>query len=316
MPFWRSLHSFWRKRDGHLGLSGSTSVSSVANVKRAPRTETLTLEAESWHAWRSFSSGNPRSAVICALASLDAWISIVGTAAAQEKLAQPVASSGSSFPVVKSFLEPLLNVIALLVSIAVDAWNYVMGHPPAAVLLSATAAAIIAIKSIKTTRSVTRLRETFNNLNAANWDRDMIEARKVYANLLLTLSDNPQSIAEYCRVIKKAPKDQKTIAYGVYQKDEKGEIAETLMTILNEYEILSLGVRMGIVDEGFLFKSLRGTILRDWKNLRPLVEEYRRRYSSDLMYIEFEGLSNAWDKNRSYVSGKKMKLTTKNQHFS
>jgi hypothetical protein len=48
-----------------------------------------------------------------------------------------------------------------------------MQNPPAAVLLSTAAAIAIAVSSIKTTRMVTRLRETFNTLHAANWDEKL-----------------------------------------------------------------------------------------------------------------------------------------------
>lgn len=277
-------------------------------TRTSPRLAT-TWENRQWQLVKSFCSVRLQILIEWSIITTSICI-LLGPASAQDK-----ALNGPSLESAKEFLSPLANLTAYLIYAVAIVWKYIADHGPVAVLLSATIATFVAINSIKTTRSVTRLRETFNTLNQANWDRDMIEARKVYANLLTGISDNPQLIAQYCRTNEKPKSDAKNL-YGIYARDEKVDIAETLMTILNEYEILSLGVRMDIVDEIFLFKSLRSTTLRDWKNLSPLISEYRRRYANNLIYIEFEGLANAWEKNRSYATGKEMKLTKKYQHFS
>ena len=111
--------------------------------------------------------------------------------------------------------------------------------------------------------------------------------------------------------------------YGNYkkndqEKNEHDDIFVLLRSVVNDWEILALGVKEGALDEDFLYKALRANIIRDWKRLSPLVTAYRDRSSSKVMYIEFEGLADAWEKERSYSrysKGKKMTETRKYQLF-
>ncbi len=223
--------------------------------------------------------------------------------------AENSAENGPSVDSIKAFIDPVISLLAYILYIFVSTWDYIIKNPPAAILLSAGIAFLIAVKTINTTRSITRLRETFYTLNAANWNRDIIAARKVYAELLRNVGDDTQSIAKYCHGSVNLENFEET------ERTKHEDICNTLLTILNEYEIISLGVRLYIIDEDFLYKSLRGTTLRDWKQLTPLVTEFRRRYSSQVLYIEFEALVNACGKEYSYRTGKKMIETRKYQFF-
>jgi hypothetical protein len=76
------------------------------------------------------------------------------------------------------------------------------------------------------------------------------------------------------------------------------EISGWLRTIINDYKFLSLGVKMNIVDEDFLYKAAKGAGLLDWKSLSQIVIAYRQKYTNPRVYIEFEGLVNAWEQDK------------------
>jgi Domain of unknown function (DUF4760) len=143
-----------------------------------------------------------------------------------------------------------------------------------------------------------------------NWDEDVIKARVLYAQTMGSLRNGKHTIADYIHGSKSWD------ALAENEKKKKEEIASALMTIMNEYDILALGVRLNIIDEVFLFKALRGSIIRDWNNVAPLVSNYRASYKNESLCIEFEGLAAAWDKERSYKNGKKLNVTRRWQYFA
>jgi hypothetical protein len=182
-----------------------------------------------------------------------------------------------------------------------------MGHPPLVVLIAAFLAAFIAVRSIQKQRETTRLRETFASRYTSNWDKDVIEARKIFARLKDEHKANPQGLATFGY----KPSDTAS-------PDEKSKMESTagiLRTILNDYENLALGVRMDILDENYLFRLMRSTLISDWHTLSPLVTAYRNRANNNVIYIEFEGLTSAWQDDRSYRTKRKMYRTTRRAFF-
>ena len=185
-----------------------------------------------------------------------------------------------------------------------------MKNPPAAVLLSTAVAITIAVSTIRTTRAVTRLRETFNTMHSANWDEDVIKARILYAQTRGMLGNEKHMIADYMHGSKSWDKFSET------EKKKKEEIATALMAIMNEYDLLALGIRLDTIDEVFLFKAFRGSVIRDWDTLAPLVDNYRKTYDNEKLCIEFQGLADSWKKEISYKSGKKLNTTRILQYFA
>ena len=89
-------------------------------------------------------------------------------------------TAGPSFSQIKNFFDPVSRVLAAIAYGGIVAWEYVISHPPAAVLLSALVASTVAVVSIKKNRETTKLRETFAKISAANWDKDFIKARQIF----------------------------------------------------------------------------------------------------------------------------------------
>jgi Domain of unknown function (DUF4760) len=165
----------------------------------------------------------------------------------------------------------------------------------------------MALNSIETTRATTRLRETFNTLNKFNWDNDVIQARDIWSKVRKDHDSNPQAISKYAYEADHSASDS--------DREFHSKVRTTLRTILNEYENLALGVQTGIIDEDYLYRSIKGEALVNWKCLSPVVVAYRHRFSNPSIYIEYEGLADAWSKDISYATGSPMKETKKEQLF-
>jgi hypothetical protein len=230
----------------------------------------------------------------------------------------PDASSGLSFESIKSAMDPLTMALADVIYYVMIGWSYLMTTPPAAVLLSAIGASVVAIISIRNNRATTKLRETFAIMRAANWDDDVIKARKIFSELKDEYSKNPNEMTKYCHPLQKPnePETEESIAKFEASTDKHEEISGVLRTIANDYENTALGIRMNIIDENFVYRSIRGNLLLDWHALSPIVTSYRAKYNNQLIYIEFEGLVNAWEQHKSYTTGRKIKRTEKKTLFS
>ncbi|MCB1391259.1 MAG: DUF4760 domain-containing protein [Rhodobacteraceae bacterium] len=212
-----------------------------------------------------------------------------------QELISPASAPGFSFDQAKDIAGPALTTVAWVIWAAVGVWNYVMAHGPAAIMLSALIAYIVARRGIISQREMTRLRETFSTIDDSIRDHDVIASRIAFKNIKLELKKSKESIAKFHH-----PTNQEYV-----------EKATTLRTILNDYENLALGIRYSILDEEYLHRWTRTTLIDDWNELMPLVTAYRSSGSQNA-YIEFEGLATCWDRGRSYKTGKSIK--TPNKH--
>jgi hypothetical protein len=219
---------------------------------------------------------------------------------------------GLSLDSFKSFFDPIATTLAWIPYGAMHVWLYLTSTPPAAVLLSTIIASTVAIVSIHNNRATTKLRETYSKINAFNWDQDVIEARKIFTEIKQKLT-NPQEIAKYCHPLQQVTGDNPS---NYTQKlDSHEKISGLLRSIANDYEFMALGIKMDILDEEFVYRAARGALIRDWAALSPLVIAYRQRHNSQLVYIEFEGLTHAWEQDKSYRSGRKMRPARKRIFF-
>jgi hypothetical protein len=316
------------------GLRGrSFCVSVGATSSRA------TQENRQWRS-KSFSSkGKDRSAALL----FSGVVLSAQIAAAQPHTttpqAAPVSTGALSVESVKTFLDPLGSLLAEIIFFIAWSWDYLMNHPPLAVLIAATIATWMALRSIATARSVARLKETFSLLDKTNWDRDVIRARRVFSRIREECKQSPQAIAIYAyefsdpgnsRIREEYKQSLQAIAIYAYEfsdpanldekklndlRSEHEERCTLLRSILNANENMALGVKRGIIDETYLYKALKQNMIRDWKSLSPLVYAYRDKLSSHVAFIEFEGLVSAWEKDIPYGPAKRVYETQKDTKF-
>lgn len=260
------------------------------------------------------------------------WVVLAGTAvnvpvlAFAQSPARPgfIASKTPTPPdSVKQIADAISTIIAYPVYAVSAAWGYIIDHTAAATLLTATIAGYIAITSINANRSIARLRETFTAYSKDNWDADIIKAKYLFSSIKRECAKSPQNIAAYfdplpdCDVSNISEEGEKAKKLEEHRlKHAKHEDAVvTLRTIMNDYENKALGIREGILDEAYAYRYARGGVLADWQHLSPLVATYTAKHKSNQLYIEFEGLVNAWSQDTSFRTGKKLRPSEKRTVF-
>jgi hypothetical protein len=140
-------------------------------------------------------------------------------------------------------------------------------------LLSAIAAGIVALLTIYNHRRVARTQLAYSTYSRIAWDKDFLNARNVFLKL----------------------RNDQNGLIGWAQKDkESTDEVKSIKAILNDYELIALGIDSWILDEEFYFNLVRGALLEDWDAAKPFVQEIRRRYNYDEYFKGFEGLADRW----------------------
>lgn len=140
-----------------------------------------------------------------------------------------------------------------------------------AILITAVVAAILTAWGVVTQRVVTRRLTTIQHLSAKDADKDVIEARKKFNEL----SDPTGKLSTYTK-----------------PDDLSEEESNSVRLILNDYEVMAIGVENGIFDLAIIKHYGRGTILRDWARTAPFIHKLRNELDNPYVYYEFEHLAH------------------------
>ncbi len=132
-------------------------------------------------------------------------------------------------------------------------------------------AAIIAIWGVITQRLIARRKATIDFLNDAEKDQDVIKARKKF----IELTRRPGGLVDLAEPDKRGSDD-----------------AEAVRLVLNQYELISIGVQRGILDLVILKLFSRGAILTSWDKAAPFILALREKTHNPNLFYEFEQL--AW----------------------
>lgn len=145
-----------------------------------------------------------------------------------------------------------------------------------AIFITAVVAAIVAIWGIITTRVVARRSATMEHFRRIGSDRDMIDARKLF----IDLTGRPGGLATFaCR----AP---------LASANAHATEIEAIRTVLNDYEMLAVGVQFGTFDLPIIARYYKSTIVRDWGHAAPFIYKLRADLGSSALYHEFEELAH------------------------
>jgi hypothetical protein len=139
-------------------------------------------------------------------------------------------------------------------------------------LLVGFVAASIAVWGILTQRAIARRRATFDHISKTEADADFIQARRTFIELAKQKDGLSPWSSEDC---------------------EKTAEVQAIKLILNDFELIAIGVQRGIIDFEFYKRWHRSGVLRHWAYAKPFVEGLRRRTSNSALFHEFEQLA-AW----------------------
>src|SRR5579885_429823 len=123
-------------------------------------------------------------------------------------------------------------------------WGYV-SQEAAALIASVIAALLIGWITLRDQRQIASARLAFETFTKKNWDKDYLEKRTQFVRLC---TQQREGLVKY---IEK-------------QSDPADADMATIRAVLNDYEIMAIGIRQGILDEEFAFRFMRGMVVTDW----------------------------------------------------
>jgi Domain of unknown function (DUF4760) len=128
-------------------------------------------------------------------------------------------------------------------------------------------AALIAVWGVTTQRAIARRRATLDYISKGLGDRDLIEAHQKF----IELAKEPGGLAPWAE-----------------EDKEKTDEAQKIRTVLNEFELIAIGVQLGIIDFELYVRWFRSGVIRYWRHAAPYVFSLRSRLENDAMYHEYE----------------------------
>lgn len=144
-----------------------------------------------------------------------------------------------------------------------------------AIFVTAAFATAVAIWGIVTTRVVARRAATLEHFRRIASDKDMIEARKTFIEATV----EPAGLAPYA------------CASALNPANANADKIDKIRTVLNDYEMLAVGVQFGAFDLSIIERYYRSTIVRDWGHSAPFIYKLRADLKNDSLYHEFEQLT-------------------------
>jgi hypothetical protein len=139
-----------------------------------------------------------------------------------------------------------------------------------AVLLSGFVAVAVALWGIWSQRHIARTRATIEFINGNERDRDVMEARRCFIRLA---------------------KANGGLAMWAEEDKERDEETQSIRVVLNEYELIAIGLQRGIFDEGLYRLWFRSGAIRYWSYAKPFVDRVRARTGNQALWKEFEALA-------------------------
>lgn len=122
-----------------------------------------------------------------------------------------------------------------------------------------------------------RRSNTMQHIADCEADRDVLEAREKF----IELSSRPGGLAIWAA-----------------SENEASEETAAIRLILNDFELVAVGIQHGIIDFEFYRRYCHGTIIRYWQKSAPFVHALRERVGSQTIYSEFETLHDWVNKNK------------------
>lgn len=99
---------------------------------------------------------------------------------------------------------------------------------------------------------------TFKTLEEQMWDKDFIEQRKIFVGL----RENHGS------------SDLEDFAKEENDDDDK---AQSIRIILNNYELMCIGIKQGVLDEEMIRQYHRSTWVKDYERMKPYIAAVRKK---------------------------------------
>lgn len=128
------------------------------------------------------------------------------------------------------------------------------------------------IISASVTRRVARRRATLDLITSEQSTEPLLTIRKKFIEL----------------------RDAGTLVQWADQTKASSTEAAAIRSVLNRYELLSIGIQEKTLDKRVYKEYARTTVVKDWIACKPFVMENRRIKSIPTFYCKFEKLAKKW----------------------
>lgn len=140
----------------------------------------------------------------------------------------------------------------------------------------------VALVSLAFQRDLARKQSTISLLNRNVWDEDCIKAVRTFIQLGTHEGQDGRGQPE-------------GLEYWTNPRHRGSEQSRAINAVLNDYEMMALGIRRGIIDEDFFKSFARSAVISHWNIAASFIEELRRQRGNERLFIEFQGLVEAWE---------------------
>lgn len=131
-------------------------------------------------------------------------------------------------------------------------------------------ASAIAVWGIFTQRAIARRRATFDHISRTEGDAEIMAARRKFIELA---------------------KDNGGLAKWADEEKEKTEEVQAIKVVLNDFELVAIGIQLNIIDEEFYRRWFMSGVTRHWRHARPFVAALRTRTANETLFHEFEQMA-------------------------
>ncbi len=138
-------------------------------------------------------------------------------------------------------------------------------------------AVVAAIWGTISARKIARSQTTLEHIAGAEADTNFQNAKQGFALILNSGID----IARYADIGKEGDPGTRAIA-----------------TVLNEYELISIGIQRGIIDPELYKRWSYSNVIFDWESVQPFVAALRKRTGRQTLFHEFEEMARWMSQNR------------------
>jgi len=144
---------------------------------------------------------------------------------------------------------------------------------------------LIAYSSYISQREMARKRATLDLMNKNIWDKDSVEAQNMFISLALH---------------SKEPDDGQGLEFWANSRHSNSQQYQMIRSVMNDYELIALGIRKGIIDENFYKFFYKSAVLSHWDYAEAYVNKLRGLKKNGNIFIEYENLVRHWKNDEIY----------------
>lgn len=160
------------------------------------------------------------------------------------------------------------------------------------VLVTVAGALVVALLTWRTHMIVARRRLTYESIQNKYWDVDYVIARRMFNDYRQKLKDldGLEEFFEPPSINHNGEEDSDCdTRISVFERPR-----EFLSTLLNDYELFSIGIANNVIDENMAKSLLYTTVMKDYTTCRRFIQLLRDRGNNPRVYIQFEKLYERW----------------------